>query len=332
MTLRWRPSRSTIGTLALGGLLLAGPGCRRTRSLADEATPTAAITSAELPAGVLAPSVIDSHVHLAYWPVADRLAAAGVAAVVDLGAPLEALDDVAPLTVLGSGPMLTGPGGYPMGAWDPGGFGAGCADRACVEGAVAAAAERGARVIKLVFASDGLAPALAAVAVAAAHARGLLVAAHALDEEAAAAAAAAGCDLLAHTPVGPLTDATVAAWAKGAVVSTLATFGGGHDAIGNLRRLRAAGTTVLYGTDLGNARVAGVDLEELEYLAEAGLDAGAVVDAMTSTPARYWKLAGLGAAQPGPDASFVILPRDPRVDPAAYAIPVAVYLRGTRLP
>jgi Amidohydrolase family len=280
--------------------------------------------------GVVAASVIDSHVHLAYWPVAEQLADAGIAAVVDLGAPLASLGGPAPLTVVSAGPMLTRPGGYPIDAWDPGGFGRGCADAACVDAAITEAADRGAKVIKLVTGAGGLAPPLAARAVAVAHARGLRVAAHALDDEAAAAAAAAGCDLLAHTPVAPLADATVQAWAQGAVISTLAAFGGSPSTVDNLRRLRAAGTTVLYGTDLGNTRTAGVDGDELGLLAAAGLDGRAIVLAMTTAPARYWRLPELGQATVGPAASYVILDRDPTVDPTAYLAPRAVFVQGQR--
>ncbi len=279
--------------------------------------------------GVVAASVIDSHVHLAYWPVADQLAAAGVAAVVDLGAPLAALGQPAPLTVLGAGPMLTRGGGYPIDAWDPGGFAVGCDDEACVTAAVVAAADRGARVIKVVTGDDGLAPPLVARAVDDAHRRGLRVAAHALDDLAAAAAAHAGCDLLAHTPVAPLTDATITAWRGRAVISTLAAFGGRPTTVDNLRRLRAAGATVLYGTDLGNTRTAGVDGDELALLAAAGLDGPAIVEAMTAAPARFWQLAELGRAEAGA-GSYVVLDRDPRVDPGAYLNPRAVFVRGQR--
>jgi hypothetical protein len=64
------------------------------------------------------PPIIDSHVHLAYWPVADQLVAQGVGAVVDLGAPEATLGAPAPpaLQVIAAGPMLTHPGGYPLDA------------------------------------------------------------------------------------------------------------------------------------------------------------------------------------------------------------------------
>jgi cytosine/adenosine deaminase-related metal-dependent hydrolase len=62
----------------------------------------------------LCPAFIDSHVHLAYYPVGDSLLQKGVAAAVDLGAPLDALgQDTAPLRTRWAGPMITAVGGYP---------------------------------------------------------------------------------------------------------------------------------------------------------------------------------------------------------------------------
>lgn len=304
--------------------VIALAGCRRAAPPAGSPEERAA-----RPDGVVAAPVVDSHVHLAYWPVGAQLAAAGVTAAVDLAAPLSAIGTDEPLTVVWAGPMITRPGGYPIDAWDPGGFGAGCGDRACVESAIAAAAAKGARVVKLALGDDGLAPDLASAAVTEAHRRGLVVAAHALDDAAALTAADLGCDVLAHTPVEQLSDATVGAWAGRAVISTLAAFGGSADAVDNLRRLREVGAVVLYGTDLGNSRVAGVDPAELKLLAAAGLDGPAIVDAMTTAPARFWKLPA--APTSGPDASYVILTGDPRVDPARYTAPIAVYHDGRRL-
>lgn len=291
--------------------------------------------AADPAAGWLTAGIIDSHVHLAYWPVAGELAATGIAAVVDLGAPEPALDGLlaaaaepAP-AVLVAGPLLTRPAGYPLDSWGAAGYGLGCADAPCVTAAVDRLAAAGARVIKVAADADGLDPALLAVAVAAAHARGLRVAAHALGDDAAARAAAAGVDLLAHTPTEPLAPATVAAWRGRAVISTLAAFGGGAAAIANLRALRAAGVDVLYGTDLGNLRDAGPSAAELAALARAGLDDAAIVDAMTTAPAAYWGLP-LGVAA-GREASFVVTARDPRTDARQLLAPTTVYLRGRRV-
>jgi hypothetical protein len=72
----------------------------------------------------LAPAVIDSHVHVAYYPAQAALAAGGVAAAVDLAAPFDALDaDYSPLEVAFAGPMLTAPSGYPTRSWGSQGYG-----------------------------------------------------------------------------------------------------------------------------------------------------------------------------------------------------------------
>ena len=281
--------------------------------------------------GFVSPPVIDSHVHLAFWSVADKLVATGIEGVVDLAAPERELPALAaaPVHVVAAGPMLTRDGGYPLDAWGADGYGAGCHDAACVTATVDRLASKGVRVIKLALDDDGLAAALVPVAVAAAHAHGLKVAAHALSDASARVAGLAGVDVLAHTPVEPLADDTVAAWRGKAVISTLAAFGGSADAVANLRKLRAAGCTVLYGTDMGNARVAGPNPDEIALMARAGMDAAAIADAMTSVPARFWGF-DFGIAA-GKEATFVVLARDPRTDPAAYVEPSAVYVRGQRV-
>ncbi|HTJ45045.1 MAG TPA: amidohydrolase family protein [Kofleriaceae bacterium] len=277
--------------------------------------------------------MIDAHVHLAFWPVAKDVARHGVVAAVDLAAPLRALDDLrdAPLRIVFSGPMLTKPDGYPLDSWGSDGYGIGCADAASVRATIDDLARRGARVIKVAVADDGLDPSLVAIAVQAAHARHLIVAAHALRERDARIAADAGVDVLAHTPTERLGDDTIAAWRGRVVISTLAAFGGGDAAVDNLRRLRAAGVTVIYGTDLGNERDAGPSEPEIELLQQAGLDGAAILDAMTATPARVFGLAGLGTLASGSDASFLVLDDDPRVHPQAIAHPREVWLRGRRV-
>lgn len=304
--------------LALVGVVLV-VACKRGPEPDAPPPPTA-------PAGVRAAAVIDSHVHLQLERVADDLARAGVVAAVDLGAPMASVGIDGPVEVLHAGPMLTRPGGYPINAWDPGGYGHGCDTETCVHAAVAAIAVKGGRVIKLVVGDAGLATDLIPMAVAAAHGRGMKVAVHALDDAGARAAADAGCDVLAHTPLERLDDQTVAAWGgRGrAVISTLAAFGGGADAVENLRRLQAADVTVLYGTDLGNLREIGVPREELRLLGEAGLDGPAIVAAMTSAPAAFWGIAL-------PASTYVVLARDPAADPTAYVEPVEVWVEGKRL-
>jgi imidazolonepropionase-like amidohydrolase len=282
--------------------------------------------------GWLMPAIIDSHVHLAYLPAATDLADHGVAAAVDLAAPIEFLGTIAklPLGVLAAGPMLTQPHGYPLDAWGPDGFGIGCADETCVRKTITELVARGAAVIKVALGDDGLDPALLPAAVELAHQLERHVACHALSDAEAATAADGGCDVLAHTPIDPLSDATVARWKGRRVISTLAAFGGSAPAIENLRRLRAAGAIILYGTDLGNLQADGPSAQEIALLEKAGLDAPAILAAMTSAPAEFWGLSASGDIQPGHESSFVLVDTDPRVDPTAILHRRAVWIRGVR--
>lgn len=268
---------------------------------------------------ITSPAIVDSHVHLAYYPVGDRLLARGVAAVVDLGAPEASLGAPQPLTVIASGPMLTRPDGYPLNAWGRDGYGIGCAELVCVIEAIDRLAAKGAKVIKLPLDLGGLPPPFVDAAVAHAHDKGLRVAVHALSAPAAKRGAEAGADLLAHTPAEPLDDATIVAWKGRAVISTLAAFGS-PVAVENLKKLRAAGVTVLYGTDLGNLRIDGPSSEEMALLREAGLDDSAIVDAMTTTPIAYWKLS-LGD-------TYLVHDKDPRTDASLLLKPRAIVING----
>lgn len=237
--------------------------------------------------------IIDSHVHLAYYPVAEQLAAHHVEAVVDLAAPESALGAKYPLRVIQSGPMLTRPGGYPLDSWGADGYGIGCDSRDCVTSTIDRLQAKGARVIKIALDANGLDWRLAYVATKHAHERGLKVAVHALTDAGARDAAKIDADVLAHTPVESLSSETVLALRLGghrAVISTLAAFGGSDDAISNLGRLRTAGLTVLYGTDLGNLRVDGPSQEEIALLKRAGLTDSDVTAAMTTAPRQFWGL------------------------------------------
>ena len=287
------------------------------------------LTPTDAPSWLWLP-IIDSHVHLSYWPVATELAASGVEAVVDLAAPEATLDHTSgALHVLAAGPMLTHPDGYPLDGWGHDRYGISCSDAATVTATIDRLVRNGAQVIKLALDDDGLAPSLVETAVTAAHAHHRKVAAHALSDAAAALAGRAGVDILAHTPIEPLTDATVALWRNRAVISTLAAFGGRPSAIDNLRRLRAAGATVLYGTDLGNTRVAGPNPSELTLLRRAGLDDAAITAAMTTTPTAYWNLPF--ALTAGAEATFLLLDADPRLDASVLLSPRAAWLHGHRV-
>ncbi len=281
----------------------------------------------------LAPSVADSHVHLSYWPVADALRESGVALAVDLAAPLDGPPPSPDsLDLRWAGPMITAQDGYPTRSWGAGGYGLQITTAGRATAAVDALHAAGATMIKVPL---GVGPDLSDAALAAtvdrAHALGLPVVAHALSNTACARAAEFGVDILAHTPTETLSDATVAAWSTKTVISTLAAFGASDPAVDNLRRLAAGGTTVLYGTDLGNNRTAGVDAAELAALAKAGLDGTAVSASLTSAPRTVWSWTG-GVIEVGAPADLMVLTSDPRADPSAWASPDQVIIEGRVAP
>lgn len=225
--------------------------------------------------GTLFPGFVDAHVHLSLSN-ARAVARGGVTAVLDLGAPLgSAFDSHPPLRVRASGPLLTAPGGYPTRSWGANGFGLEIGDAAAAREAVASLADRGAAMVKVAI-EPAEPPALSAemveAVVAAAHARGLRVAAHALGVAPVRAAEHAGVDVLAHTPIERLPDRVVHALAERGttVVSTVRAFGSSRATRDNLASLAAAGCAIVYGTDLGNGAIRpGIDVRELAEIAGA---------------------------------------------------------------
>jgi len=256
------------------------------------------------------PGLIDSHVHLAYLPAGEALARRGVAGVVDLAAPLHHVGSEQPLEVRWSGPMITAVGGYPTTSWGAGGYGLSCVGAEACAARVDQVVAAGATVVKVPLDPEPALtdPELTAV-VARAHAAGVKVVGHALTDAGAARAARLGVDALAHVPVEALSDATVAAWSDGVVVATLGAFGG--EAPRNARRLHAAGATLLYGTDLGNTRVQGIDVAELARMVEAGMEPAEVLAAATSRAAAFWGMADLGSLRVGARGVVVLVANDP---------------------
>ncbi len=296
-----------------------------------EATPKEVTIAAE--GRWIAPAGIDSHVHLDYLRAPLPMAAGGIAVAVDLAAPMAVFDErnngeFAPLELLVAGPMLAAPGGYPTQSWGSGGFGLECATTEEATAAVDNLADRGASLIKISLENGPrLSDETITAVVARAHARDLKVLAHAMGNADAAAAAAFGVDGLAHTPLEPLTSATVAAFDGRVVISTLHAFGSGEVAMSNLGALHDAGATILYGTDFGNSVTAGIDPIELMSMMAAGMDSSEVVEALTSTPAAFWGLSH-GRIEVGAPASVLLLSGDPNDDALLLATPEAVYLDG----
>jgi imidazolonepropionase-like amidohydrolase len=286
---------------------------------------------------VLAPAVLDAHVHLAFAgepiAVARQELRCGIAAVLDLGAPEGLLRQLGmlQLKVVASGPLLTAPRGYPTQSWGAGGYGLELSSGVDARAAVARLAGAGVRFIKLAFDPRFalLAPEVARAAADEAHRRGLLVAAHALDAGSVRRALEAGADVLGHTPIEPLPPELLDRAARLTVISTLQAFGAGEPALENLRQLHARGARIVYGTDLGNEGTApGIDARELALLARAGLSPAEVIRAATESAAALLGLGQLGRLAPGAAASLLALPEDPLVDPAALARPAWVLIEG----
>jgi hypothetical protein len=181
----------------------------------------------------------------------------------------------------------------------------------------------------------GLDPALVPAIVAAAHKRGLKVAAHIETAADFRVVVAAGVDEAAHMPgyvaledpvsKYAITDADAAAAAKARITVVTTAWLGGNTrdpakrlpAVqamqkANLQKLQAAGVPLILGTD-GDA---GSVIKEARYLVSLG-----VVDAPTAlrllsvdTPRYIFPERKLGALEPGYEASFLALKADPGSD------------------
>ena len=275
--------------------------------------------------GFMLPAAADRHVHVELGdPVA--MLQRGVTAVRDLGWPADRIFGLAEASELpgfngplirAAGPMLTGPGGYPKAAaWAPEGTGREVTTPVDAAAAVAELAGLGAAAIKVSLnteagptPSDG---ALFAICDAA-RAAGIPVTAHAQGEGQVERALGAGVDELAHTPWSHrLGDDVIAMSAERMRwVSTLAIHGADTPdlrvALDNLRRFHAAGGSVVYGTDLGNGPIpSGIHTAELRLLREAGLDADAMLTALTRAP-----------IEPGAPADLIVASDSPVADPEA---------------
>jgi imidazolonepropionase-like amidohydrolase len=181
--------------------------------------------------------------------------------------------------------------------------------------------------------SRGLDPKLVPAIVAAAHRRGLRVAAHIETAADFRVAVAAGVDEAAHMPgylalAGPMSmyeitdaDAGAAARARTAVVATASVALSGEKSRiaavqamqrANLQKLKAAGVPLLIGTD-GAADAA---ILEARYLIDLGIftPRQALASLSETTPQFIFPGRKIGVLKPGYEASFLALTGDPTVD------------------
>ena len=295
-------------------------------------------------AGTLFPGFRDAHVHLGLVD-GSALVKAGIAAVDDFGwdpviAAGWADDDTLP-TVRYAGRLLTAPGGYPTEAgWAPEGAIEPVASSAAAAAAVDRQLDAGASFIKIALNSDAgpvFDDATLHATVGHAHARGVIVAAHAQGSGQAARAYAVGVDRLAHAPWSEsLSDELLVGMARRqSWVSTLDIHGWGERgrefeiAQQNVRRFGELGGTVLYGTDLGNGPLPlGINERELRALADAGLSPDALVASIAGGTSGVPGVPGApaaldaGAGYLGRRASYIAEPRTP--DTAAWLATASV--------
>jgi imidazolonepropionase-like amidohydrolase len=280
----------------------------------------------------LLPGIVDTHVHLDFYPPAEVLAG-GVTTVRDLGWPagrLAALRELAGRPgaasprLLVAGQIVTVPGGYPTGApWAPHGTARPVTGAAEAAQAVEELAAAGAAVVKVAL-DDRAGPTLPepvlAAVVAAAGSHGLGVTAHVGTAREAEKALAAGVGELAHWPFDhrTLPDALIGRLAASVTVVPTLHIQPSRARRRGVRRFVELGGRVLYGTDLGNqGPPPAVDVEELRLLVAAGLTPAQALAAATSAAAAHLRLADAGRITPGARADLLLVAGDPLADLAA---------------
>ncbi len=278
--------------------------------------------------GVCLPPLTDHHVHL-HLIDEHRLAAGGIAAVLDLGgdpASLARRDRDGMPHAAYAGAFLTAPGGYPSGrSWAPPSVVREVRDPSLHPGvpsgaatAVDEQAEFSASVVKVALnaaAGPVFDAATLEAIVACAHERGLPVVAHVEGEGMLALALEARVDALAHAPFSEWADGSAIARAialRQRWISTLAIHDGAdrERARLNLEAFAHAGGRVLYGTDLGNGdRPVGVDADELTALDAAGIRGPDLIATLTEPWPPSLAAAGVATFVPGhPPATLDELP------------------------
>ena len=279
----------------------------------------------------LVPAFIDSHVHFAYLPKSEEMLRAGICAAVDLASPESFLTvDVAPMQMIYSGPMVTSELGYPTQSWGSDGYGIQCATEECVLSSIQRLHSNGVSIIKIPLVGAYLEEDLLRIAVAEAHHLGLKIVTHAMNEEVVQTAADMDMDVLAHCPTGQLSDETIQKWSSKTLIPTISAFGGSTTTIDNLRRFHESGTTILYGTDFGNANQIGISSTEISLMMTAGFSGTEIINAGTYLPATYWGFEELGQIREGYRASFLVYAENPIQNPVILSQPMEVWIDGQK--
>ncbi|MBB5083936.1 amidohydrolase family protein [Nonomuraea endophytica] len=288
-----------------------------------------------LGAATIAPGMIDLHVHATHNHVPfDRILRHGVTTIRDLGGQVRGgPQGPGRLRYLGSGPLVTAPGGYPIPTW-----GTGLA--AVVTGAdsarrtVSELVDRGAAVIKIALEPGGESgapwggehastpppwpmpsPETVLAVVREAHRRGRKVSAHIGEHRGARLALAAGVDEWAHSPADPLpADLLKQAVRQGVrMIGTLDTQSRTQGAMKNAKTFVSLGGRLLYGTDMAHPEIPhGFDSQELSLMTHAGLTLEQALAAATSLAGEHLGLSPLGTLAPGAPADLIAAAGDIR--------------------
>jgi imidazolonepropionase-like amidohydrolase len=289
-------------------------------------------------AGTLLPGFIDLHGHILFdGTPREKILCHGITTVRDTGGPLTPpTGGDGRLRVLGAGPILTAPGGYPVPVFGTTDIGLEVPDAETARAAVRRLADGGAALIKVALEPGGSPgapwsahevgspppwpmPSLDVVRaiVGEAHAHGLIVAAHLSGPEGAALALDAGVDEWAHVPCDLLPQDLIARAAKAGVrvVGTLDTLSRCAGVMPNAYGLVKTGIRLLYGTDLAHPDVPwGIDAFELQlmlHVADGVLTPLDVLSAATARAGAHLGLAPLGQLIDGAPADLIAVQGDP---------------------
>ena len=326
--------RQADGSIATKTLHLAGG-----KIIAIDEKPAASDEKAfDAKGAFVVPGFIDSHVHITF-SVPEFALQGGIVAALDLGAPVSIWDEapkMLPFRLYPSGQLLTAVGGYPTQGWGSNGYGR---EIRGVEDAKAAAQEvikRGAKLVKMPLDPSGplLSTAEQQAIVEAAHAAKLPVGSHALTQSVVQMAFDVGVDVLVHAPVERLSEDLITKFCarpKAAVITTFEAFGVSSGALENVKRLKAAGCAVMYGSDLGNGVSSGILMGELDDMRSIGMTPVEIIDAATKTPAAYFGLDGLGEIAVGKNASFLLIDGDPYQDITKLETRLAIFADGLEI-
>jgi imidazolonepropionase-like amidohydrolase len=115
------------------------------------------------------------------------------------------------------------------------------------------------------------------------------------------------------------------------VITTFEAFGVSSGALDNVKRLKAEGCAVMYGSDLGNGVSSGILMGELEDMRSVGMTPVEIIEAATKTPAEYFGLNGLGEIAVGKSASFLLVEGDPYQDITKLETRKAIFAEGIEI-